>query len=220
MDTITSPTRLPPPDPAPALSGAEKTRADRLEMLAGDLADLATLAAAHAKSLYATPTPDLARPDLVRIDTATTILARCARALRQTIALQSLLEQRAAQSAAAARLRDCRRTTARTEILRVTEDCIVQAADHRVRENMFAELHERLSDPVLDDEILIRKAADIARDICRDMGVHCGMGTLGAIRSPGHAVALHARAAAPTPRSPAPRPACPVPPPSGPPLSG
>ena len=211
MDTITSPIHRPPPDPAPApaLSGAEKTRADRLESLAGDLADLATLAAAHAKSLYATPTPDLEK-----IDTATTILARCARALRQTIALQSLLEQRAAQSAAAARLRECRRTTARAHILRVTEDCIVQAADHRVRENLFADLHERLSDPVLDDELLIRKAADIARDICRDMGVHCGLGTLGAIRSPGHAVALHARAAAPTPRTPAP-PSFPFPPPSG-----
>ena len=120
---------------------------------------------------------------------------RIARTVRRTIGLARRLDE----MVPAAR----RRVAARRQIIRAVEDAIQDREPER-REELEAELLERLDRPELDDEIDDRPVDVIIAEICRDLGLTALPGTrYWKRRTPADVAALHARAAA-TLREPAP----------------
>jgi hypothetical protein len=117
--------------------------------------------------------PDVSAGDLVLK------FARVARAVRQTLALETRIEgelaTRAREDAAAGAVRLERETRARlagrkTAIRCAVEQAIEAEADHHELEGLFDHLEERLQDRA-DTDFLDRPVGELVARICRDIGV-------------------------------------------------
>jgi hypothetical protein len=109
------------------------------------------------------------------------------RAVRRTILLAQHLDEAP------------KRDAARKRILREVEDAINRCPSDPVdKQELEAELRERLDSPDLDDEIGHRPVPDIIKDICRDLGLGVTLGIgYGKRRTPEDIATLGALAARP-----------------------
>ena len=93
---------------------------------------------------------------------------RAARGVRRTILLARTINEPLAVKTPTGR----NRAGARRHILRVLEDEIQRdVPDETQQERMMGELHERLDGPDVTDDLDLRPASDIIREIRRDLGL-------------------------------------------------
>lgn len=167
--------------------------------------DLAEMVHREAQSQLQTAQPSANGQTIPPAPKPETIKAfdMAARAVRRTIHLAKKIDEPAKPQSASD---SANRTAARKRILRDVEDVIQRKTkEGDEAEHLQAELHERLDDPDLDDEIADRPVVDIIQDICRDLGIaHLPGSHPWKRRTPADIARLAARATAPLP--PAPRP--------------
>ncbi len=205
-----------PADPAGA-THPHRPVLDRLIQMGDDFAR-----ALHAQAIPQPPTPapqppapntpPPPKPDASTLIPLAAAFAQIARAVRRCIMLARVLDAPSPPAPDPAR----HRAAARKQIIRQVEDRIGHVRDGATADALQNELRERLDAPDLDDDIATRPAANIIKEICRDLGLSSTPGdTPWKRRTPDDIRQLGARAAAPS-RAHQPSPAPPSPTPRNP----
>ena len=164
-------------------------------------------AAAPASPPATGPQPAPA-PDAAPAIAAAIAFDRISRAVRRCIALARSLAHPVPPPPDPAR----QRAAARKQVIREVEDRIGRACNpgSDAADALTAELHDRLDEPDLDDDLTARPVAEVIAEICRDLGLAAPPGTQPwRRRTPADIADLCARAAAPSrahPPGPAPNP--------------
>jgi hypothetical protein len=108
------------------------------------------------------------------------VFSRIARAVRQTVALESKIEEErrardqraeAEQAQRAATIARERKARQKARVKRIVEQAIDAEADGSDREDLLGDLDERLEDADLDADLAERPIGEIVARICRDLGI-------------------------------------------------
>jgi hypothetical protein len=185
-----NPAPLPPSVQTPSQAQAQaqaraEARAQRLARLADVAMGLAEATAAQAHTLLqsAENPAEIAEP----LATLNRSFDHLSRTIRQTTALERKLDEPEKSLDIQA---------ARHKILRGAEDMIELRAPAAKRENLLADLYERLDDPEFDEQLTNTDFETLITEVIRDLGVGPTVAeNYGKPRAPAEVAALRLRAA-------------------------